>query len=218
MRDDEPSDGHAPRGRPEGYRCPMDHDPDTATSTPESDGSQRAPGSSTGSSADGASHGGVQPVDLRDYVTFERATASRVRVFQTDALAVDLWCVEPRAVTGALHLADQDVSYTVIAGRSWFVTDDGEVGLDPMGAMLVPADIVHGFENRGADPLIVLAACSPPGTDEAQVPVEALADAVTVPSDRPGVVRRAFASLLGTGLRERDQPVQRPAEDPAEDR
>ena len=143
----------------------------------------------------------VRPVDLRDYADFRRGPASCVRVFGSEQLAVDLWCIEPGASTGVLHHPDRDVAYTVIGGRSWFVTDDGEVGLDPLGALLVPADTVHGIDNRLADPLIVLAASAPPGSapeDPATEDADALAAAVHWDDQRPGPLRRAVETLLGT--------------------
>lgn len=113
----------------------------------------------------------VRPVDLRDYVDFSQAAAQRVRVFATARLAQDLWCIEPQQSTGVMQYPDADVVYTVVGGRSWFVTEEGEVGLDPMGALLVPAGTVHGIDNRGADPLIVVAAVSPPGDRVEDAPV-----------------------------------------------
>jgi quercetin dioxygenase-like cupin family protein len=113
----------------------------------------------------------VRPVDLRDWVDFSRKEARRTRVFATDQLAQDLWCIQPQQATPVLHHPDADVTYTVIAGRSWFVTDQGEIGLDPMGALLVPAGVVHGIDNRGADPLIVSASMAPPGGDPEDQPV-----------------------------------------------
>jgi mannose-6-phosphate isomerase-like protein (cupin superfamily) len=146
----------------------------------------------------------VRPVDLRDYADFRRGPASRVRVFRTDHLAVDLWCLEPGSSTGVQHLPHLDVVYTVIAGRPWFVTDDGEVGLDPMGAMLVPADTVHGIDNRMPDPVIVLALIAPGDGGEAEAPSDdedAVAAAVRWSQDQPGPIRRAVERLLGTGSR-----------------
>lgn len=143
----------------------------------------------------------VRPVDLRDYADFRRGPATRVRVLTSERLAVDLWCIEPGASSGVLHLTDQDVTYTVIGGRSWFVTDDGEVGLDPMGAMLVPADTVHGIDNRMPDPLIILATVSPPGEDP-EDPVSTAEDAVGAavhhPRQGPGWLRRTLGAVLGT--------------------
>ena len=115
--------------------------------------------------------GEVRPVDLRDWVDFTRDEARRTRVFATDRLAHDLWCIEPQQSTGVLQYADTDVTYTVIGGRSWFVTEQGEIGLDPMGAVLVPAGVVHGIDNRGADPLIVAAVSAPPDDATADDPV-----------------------------------------------
>lgn len=152
---------------------------------------------------DGPDPGGgarVRPVDLRDYADFRRGPASCVRVFSAGQLAVDLWCIEPGASTGVLHHPDRDIAYTVIGGRSWFVTDDGEVGLDPLGALLVPADTVHGIDNRLADPLIVLAATSPPGSAPEDPPsddADAVAAAVHLDPDRPNPLRRAVETLLG---------------------
>lgn len=106
--------------------------------------------------------GQVVPIDLRDYVLFSMGSATRVRTLATDVLALDQWCIEPQQSTGVLQYPDGDVAYTVIGGRSWFVTEQGEVGLDPLGSLLVPAGTVHGIDNRGSDPLIIVAAMAPP--------------------------------------------------------
>jgi quercetin dioxygenase-like cupin family protein len=106
---------------------------------------------------------GVVPVDLRDWVRFDAGAATRVRVLATERLALDLWCIEPQQSTDVLDVPDADVVYTVLGGRSWFATDEGEVGLDPLGSLLVPAGTVHGIANRAPDPLIVVAVSSPPG-------------------------------------------------------
>jgi mannose-6-phosphate isomerase-like protein (cupin superfamily) len=139
----------------------------------------------------------VRPVDLRDYVDFSRGAATRVRVFTSDHLALDLWCVEPQQATPVLHLPDRDVTYTVMGGRSWFVTDDGEVGLDPLGAMLVPAGVVHGIDNRAPDPLIIVAVSSPPSTEDEDAPMEATGGAVRYARSGPGPVRRFLDRLFG---------------------
>ncbi|MEX0952713.1 MAG: hypothetical protein WDZ26_02660 [Nitriliruptoraceae bacterium] len=138
---------------------------------------------------------GVVPVDLRDWVVFDAAHARRVRVFETSQLALDLWCLEPGQATPPLHLPAQDVAYAVIAGRAWFVTDDGEVGLDPMGGLLVPAGTVHGFDNRAPDPLIVFASSAPPTREGTDPPSTTTADAVI--HQETGMLRRAWESVLG---------------------
>ena len=141
----------------------------------------------------------VRPVDLRDYVTFTPEQAAAIRVFATERLAVDLWCIEPRQSTPVLHHPDQDTAYTVVGGRSWFVTDAGEIGLDPMGAMLVRAGTVHGIDNRAADPLIIIAVSSPPSGAPEDAPVEHLDEAVHLPDAVAGPVRRAMDAVLGGG-------------------
>ncbi len=136
----------------------------------------------------------VLPTDLRDWVRFSKDEAQRVRVFTTPTLALDLWCIEPQQATGVLQDEAAEVHYTVIGGRSWFVTDQGEVGLDPMGALQVPAGTAHGIQNRGVDPLIVLASVSPGGgmVDE---PVETTGEAIR--DDRPRGLSAVLKGLFG---------------------
>lgn len=141
----------------------------------------------------------VRPVDLRDYVTFDEDEACRVRVFATPRLALDLWCIQPGQATPVLQHDDCDVVYTVVGGRSWFVTDEGEIGLDPMGAMRVDAGVIHGIDNRAPDPLIVLAASAPPGDEPPSPPVTNEALAVRHDPDGPGRLRLAWEALLGVG-------------------
>lgn len=141
----------------------------------------------------------VRPVDLRDYVDFSRGAASRVRVFATERLALDLWCIEPQQASPVLHYEEQEITYTVIGGRSWFVTDAGEVGLDPMGAMVVAPGVVHGIDNRAADPLIVVAVSSPPSDDPEDPPVEPTGAAIRHERVRPNRLRQLAQRVLGTG-------------------
>jgi quercetin dioxygenase-like cupin family protein len=101
-------------------------------------------------------------VDLRDYVDFDLAAAVGRRVVTTDVVAVDLVCLEPGQDIAARTLAGADVIYTVLGGRVWVVTDDAEVTLEPLQAVVVPAGIPHGLRNDGADPLILQVVASPP--------------------------------------------------------
>jgi quercetin dioxygenase-like cupin family protein len=139
----------------------------------------------------------VVPVDLRDWVDLSPDRATRVRALATARSALDLWCLEPGQSTPVLRLPEQDVTYVVIGGRSWFVTDEGEVGLDPMGAMLVPAGVVHGIDNRGADPLIVLATVTPPGAAAPDAPVSRAGAAIRQQERKPNRLARAWRGLLG---------------------
>lgn len=147
--------------------------------------------------ADGTSAtDGVRAVDLRDYVDFTRDTARRTRVLTTGRIAHDLWCIEPQQATPVLRYPDTDVTYTVIGGRSWFVTDQGEIGLDPMGALLVPAGVVHGIDNRGADPLIVAAVSAPPDDTAEDAPVTEGGAAIRDDA-RYGRTRRRVGEAVG---------------------
>ena len=140
----------------------------------------------------------VRPVDLRDWVDFDTEQARQVRVFETGRLAMDLWCIEPQQATPPLHEPAADLTYTVLGGRSWFVTDEGEIGLDPLGSMLVPAGVVHGIDNRGADPLIVSVSSSPPAARPAHdLPVERTDGAVRFETAQPSRIRQLLRRVLG---------------------
>lgn len=149
----------------------------------------------------GESLASVQPVDLRDYAAFDRAAARRVRVLATDVITVDLWCLEPWQDTRVLHYEDVDVVYTIIGGHAWFATDQGELGLGPLGAILVPAGVAHGIGNRTADPLIVLASGSPPdvpgSTVKTDEPVERTNGAVHRPGGRRSLADRVRGLIRG---------------------
>lgn len=143
----------------------------------------------------------VRAVDLRDYAAFDRAAAHRVRVFATDVLTVDLLCLEPWQDSDVLHYKDVDTVYTVIGGNAWFVTDQGELGLGPLGAILVPSGVAHGIGNRTADPVIVLASGSPPdvsgGTVTTDEPVEGTNGAVHRPGGRRSLADRVRGLING---------------------
>ncbi len=142
--------------------------------------------------------GEVLPVDLRDWVDFSVDAARRVRVFRTEALQQDLWCIEPQQATEVLRYEATDVTYTVLAGRAWFVTEQGDAGLDPLASLLVPAGVTHGIDNRAADPLVVLAVGSPPGDIvEPDEPLTRLGAAVREADTTGGVGRRLMQFLQG---------------------
>jgi quercetin dioxygenase-like cupin family protein len=142
----------------------------------------------------------VRPVDLRDYADFDPERPKRIRVLATDVLTIDLWCLEPRQETPSLLYRDVDVCYTVLGGTAWFITDEGELGLGPLGAMLVPAGITHTIGNRTVDPVVVLASGSPPDVPATDVtsdaPVVTDASAVHRPRE-PGALVRTVKRLLG---------------------
>lgn len=100
--------------------------------------------------------------DLRDYVAFDTQRAVRSRIYETDLFAVDMLCLEPGQQLGARTHDDADAVYTVIGGRAWVVTDDSEVSLAPLQAVLIPAGVPHGIRNDAADPLLLQTVTGPP--------------------------------------------------------
>ena len=138
-------------------------------------------------------------VDLRDYVDFDLAAASGRRVFTTDVVAVDLVCLEPGQVIEARTLGTADAIYTVLGGRVWVVTDETQVTLEPLQAVVVPAGIPHGLRNDGIDPLILQVVVSPPDEMPESVlgPVAVRAAEQAAAADRPSMLDRMRRVLGG---------------------
>ena len=140
------------------------------------------------------------PVDLRDYVEFDTGAPLARRALLTDVLALDVICLEPQQTVDARTFATADAVYTVLGGQAWVVTDDAEVTLTALQAILVPAGVPHGLSNLAADPLILQMVTSPP--DESPVvPTGAspVATAERAAEDaRPGFVDR-LRRTLGSG-------------------
>ncbi|MPZ71975.1 MAG: cupin domain-containing protein [Nitriliruptorales bacterium] len=141
---------------------------------------------------------GPTAVDLRDYVDFELAAAAGRRVFTTDVVAVDLVCLEPGQVVDARTLAGADTIYTVLGGRAWVVTDEAEVTLEPLQAVVVPAGVPHGLRNDAPDPLILQVVVSPPDEMPESVYGPAPIDEPVVPvADKPSTLDRLRRALGG---------------------
>lgn len=144
--------------------------------------------------AEGAAEPTTHAVDLRDYVIFDLDGAAGRRVLQTDVLAVDLVCLEPGQQIPPRTFRTADVVYTVLGGLAWVVTDEAQVTLAALQAVVMPAGTPHGLRNDGIDPLIVQVLVSPP--DELAAPSgEPLRPVVPVAEEaRP---RRSLRDLLG---------------------
>lgn len=139
-------------------------------------------------------------VDLRDYVQFDLDLPAGRRVVATDVLALDLICLEPQQTLEARTFDSADAVYTVLGGKAWIVTDEVEVTLDPLQALMIPAGVPHGVRNSSADPLILQVVTSPPD----DVPVlpggpapQAVAEHATAAA-RPTILDR-LRRALGSG-------------------
>lgn len=141
----------------------------------------------------------VTPVDLRDYTQVLPGAASSVRVFATDHLTTEVWCVPPRVAGDVAHFPEQDTVLTVVSGRCRVVTDDGTVLLDPLGAVLVRADTVFGVENASADPVVLIVHRGPGGDGMPDAPVERTDRAVIPPKVKRRLFRRAQPDSSANG-------------------
>lgn len=136
-------------------------------------------------------------VDLRDYVEFDLDLPAGRRVVATDVLALDLICLEPQQVLTPRTFETADAVYTVLGGQAWVVTDEVEVTLAPLQAVMIPSGTPHGLRNSAADPLILQVVTSPP--DDVPVvpagPAPAAAAERAAAAARPGLVDRLRRTL-----------------------
>jgi len=130
----------------------------------------------------------VTPVDLRDYTQVLSGQVSTTRVFATESLTTEVWCMPPRVAGEVTHFPVQDSVLTVISGRCRIVTDDGTVLLDPLGAVLIRADTMFGVENASADPVVLIVNRAPGGDGPTDLPV-VQTNAAVIP---PRLKRRLF--------------------------
>ena len=140
-------------------------------------------------------------VDLRDYVQFDLDLPTGRRVVSTDVLALDLICLEPQQALQARTFDSADAVYTVLGGKAWIVTDEVEVTLAPLQALLIPAGVPHGLRNSSADPLILQVVTSPP--DDVPVPPAGPSPETTAEREaaagRPTLIDRWRRTLGSTG-------------------
>jgi quercetin dioxygenase-like cupin family protein len=137
------------------------------------------------------------PVDLRDYVAFDREGASGRRVFATDVVAVDLLCLEPGQAVDARSFPSADAIYTVLGGIAWVVTDEAEVTLTALQSVMVPATVPHGVRNDSADPLILQVVVSPPDEAPRARPGPATAPDPDLGKPPPGLLERLRRVFTG---------------------
>lgn len=173
-------------------------DDETSGSAPDASGASSEPSGAPGPAPETA---GPTPVDLRDYVLFDRVSASGRRVYATDVVAVDLVCLEPYQSVEARSFATADAIYTVLGGEAWVVTDEGQVTLRALQSVMVPAPVAHGLRNESADPLILQVVISPPDEAPEAVfgppPAEPGAADPDLGRDRPGLLHRLRRVLGG---------------------
>jgi mannose-6-phosphate isomerase-like protein (cupin superfamily) len=138
-------------------------------------------------------------VDLRDYVDFSLETPTGRRAFATDVLALDVTCLEPNQAVEPRAFATADAIYTVLGGIAWVVTDEAEVTLQALQAVLVPAGVAHGIRNDGADPLILQVVTSPPDEAPSMPPGPAEPSESTTAFAPPPTLVDRLRRALGSG-------------------
>ncbi len=93
---------------------------------------------------------------------FSAEKGQKIGLFRTERSMTELYCLLP-GQTQKPHVHEvSDKIYYVIEGRGRFKIGQEERELSSGVAVLAPASLEHGVENRGSDPLVLLVVIAPP--------------------------------------------------------
>ncbi len=98
----------------------------------------------------------------REKVAFKIDKMAKVSLYDGEHLMVGLNCFQPGQSHAAHAHAGADKTYYVISGEGRFTIGDEALNLEPGGFAFAPAGVMHGVENVGPAPLVVLVHISPP--------------------------------------------------------
>lgn len=103
-------------------------------------------------------------ITVRDHVKWEPDKMAKVALATTGRAQLDLYCVAPGQTQKPHTHADQDKIYVVLEGRGRFQVDGVEETAGPGQAIVARAGAIHGLENDGTEPLLILVVVTPPPT------------------------------------------------------
>jgi mannose-6-phosphate isomerase-like protein (cupin superfamily) len=67
-----------------------------------------------------------------------------------DRYSISEWWLEPRTTGPGAHSHEEDDAFYVLAGTMSFLVDDRWVDAEAGSFVLMPAGVMHDFENRGS--------------------------------------------------------------------
>jgi quercetin dioxygenase-like cupin family protein len=85
----------------------------------------------------------------------------KTTLFHSSALLLGLNCLEPGQVQHPHDHVDQDKFYYVVTGEGEFWLGEDRVTVDVGNVVWASAGVVHGVENRGSEPLVLLMGIAP---------------------------------------------------------
>jgi mannose-6-phosphate isomerase-like protein (cupin superfamily) len=91
------------------------------------------------------------PIEIRriDVRRFDGAKMQKVNLFETPRLFCDVYCLEPGQAQKAHRHDSADKVYAVLEGEVLVRLGEESAPLGPGAAVLAPAGVDHGVENRG---------------------------------------------------------------------
>jgi mannose-6-phosphate isomerase-like protein (cupin superfamily) len=96
-----------------------------------------------------------------DVRRFDPAKMQKLSLFETARLYLDVYCLEPGQSQKPHVHADSDKVYACLEGTAVATIGGEEVALQPGEAVMAPAGVEHGLENRGPARTAVLAMAAP---------------------------------------------------------
>jgi mannose-6-phosphate isomerase-like protein (cupin superfamily) len=103
-------------------------------------------------------------ITVKDHVKLQPDKMAKIALATTTRAQLDLYCVAPGQAQQPHAHADQDKIYFVLEGRGRFQVDSAEEHAGPGQAIVARAGAVHGLENDGTEPLLILVVVTPPPT------------------------------------------------------
>ena len=100
-------------------------------------------------------------IDYRDLVGSNPEKMHKATLFETKRILLGLNCLEPGQGDRAHTHDDEDKFYYVIEGRGEFTVGDETLTAGPGQAVVAPAGVTHGVNNRGAERLVILMGLTP---------------------------------------------------------
>ena len=86
---------------------------------------------------------------------------TKTNLFETPRFFLDVYVFEPGQAQKPHVHDDNDKIYLVVEGRGTFQVGAEQAELGPGDAVLAPAGVEHGAENRGSERLVALAFMAP---------------------------------------------------------
>jgi quercetin dioxygenase-like cupin family protein len=104
----------------------------------------------------------MQRVVVASRARFAAEKLQKVALFESSRFFCDLYCLTPGQSQRMHSHAESDKVYYVLSGRATIQVGEEVAEVEPGVAVLAPAGLPHGVDNRSAGSVTVLVFMAPP--------------------------------------------------------